>query len=116
MSAYGPHPCLEPGCPTLVLTPRCPTHTLALERVYRQRGHRHLYQTRRWKALSRRVLADNPICPGVGGPCGAITEDVDHLHPVEDGGPMWSTANLQALCHACHSRKTRRDIAARVYT
>ena len=39
----------------------------------------------------------------------AITFDVDHRTPIEQGGNIWSFTNLQSLCHPCHSEKTRRE-------
>ena len=33
--------------------------------------------------------------------------DVDHIRPHKGNEDlMWDEENLQALCHACHSRKT----------
>lgn len=106
-------PCPEAGCPELVTAGRCPTHTREADARYRTRGHRHLYNTKRWRALSRRVLNEEPLCD-CG--CRGLTTDVDHIVPVEDGGPMWSRSNLKALCHAAHSRKTWADVATRTFT
>lgn len=54
------------------------------------------------------VLADEPIChdpyeqhPGRVVP----TTDVDHIISMRRGGDN-SRANLQGLCHECHSYKT----------
>lgn len=106
-------PCPEPGCPELVVRGRCPLHQAEAERRYRGRGDRAVYHTRRWRILSRRVLAEEPLCRA----CQVeLSSDVDHIEPVEDGGPMWARSNLQALCHACHSRKTRQDVATRTFT
>lgn len=37
--------------------------------------------------------------------CGAPANEVDHIMPIRRGGTH-DAENLQALCHACHSRKT----------
>ncbi len=65
----------------------------------------------RWQKLRARFLAQHPVC----AEClkeGRITmaTDVDHIRP-HKGEPelMWNEGNLQALCHACHSRKTARE-------
>ncbi len=58
---------------------------------------------RRWERLRLMVLARQPFCnacdrgePGV---------HVDHIYPKELGGSD-DFGNLQALCAACHGRKT----------
>lgn len=102
-------PCPVPGCAALVAGGYCPTHT---------RGHapprpnpevRRWYATVRWFRLRRRVLeAAAQTCTA----CGHVesTLDIDHVTP-HRGDPrlFWALDNLQALCKACHSRKTTRD-------
>jgi len=58
---------------------------------------------REWQRLRLMVLRREPLCRH----CGAPATDVDHIHRRALGGPD-NMANLQALCHACHSRKTGR--------
>ncbi len=113
-------PCAEPGCPELVTTGRCPTHTTEANARYRHRGRRKWYATKRWRILSNRVLAEEPLCD-CG--CGGLAEEVDHIEPVEDAPTeaealrrMWSRSNLKARCHASHSRKTQADVATRTFT
>ncbi len=106
-------PCPELNCPELVRTGRCAAHTREVEGSYRHRGERKQYRTKRWRALSRHVLAEEPLCD-CG--CGGLTVEVDHIVPVEDGGGMWDRSNLKARCHVSHSRKTRTDVATRTYT
>lgn len=70
-----------------------------------------VYRSPRWRHLRTKYLAEHPTCNAPR--CFALAEDVDHVTPIEDGGEPWNEQNLQALCHACHSRKTARDVAAR---
>ena len=57
-----------------------------------------------WARLRTRVLAEEPLCRH----CGALATDVDHV----SGDPSDNRrANLQPLCHACHSHKTGRERA-----
>lgn len=54
-----------------------------------------------WRELRARFLRAHPRCAA----CGEPATDVDHVVArVRGGADEW--ANLQALCHACHSRKT----------
>jgi 5-methylcytosine-specific restriction protein A len=50
------------------------------------------------------VLRAQPACVV----CGAPATDVDHITPKRLGGRD-DMANLQALCHSCHTRKTMRE-------
>lgn len=75
-----------------------------------------------WQAFARRYLRKHPICSCsevrvwragaeelmVLGPAGAVAPavHVDHVRPLRMGGAKYDPANLQPLCHACHSRKT----------
>lgn len=56
------------------------------------------------------VLAREPLCAECkqGGMVVAASE-VDHIIPLADGGTN-DPENLQALCKACHSRKTARQM------
>ena len=64
-------------------------------------------QTSRWQKLRARVLADEPLCRS----CQRPATEVDHIQPRSKGGALWDRENLQALCSACHSRKTSREAA-----
>ena len=67
---------------------------------------------RRWRKRRRAFLRQHPTCRhcarrGVL----AVANQVDHVVP-HRGNPdlMWSEDNWQALCHACHSHKTAREL------
>lgn len=60
---------------------------------------------RQWEKLRARFLRDNPECEA----CGKPAAHVDHVIPIKAGGARMDAANLQALCHGCHSRKTVRE-------
>ena len=57
-----------------------------------------------WKKLRLMVLARSPLCVR----CQSPGKDVDHIMPKAKGGAD-TMANLQVLCHACHSKKTARE-------
>lgn len=61
---------------------------------------------RRWQKKRRAFLREHPLCVACerAGLTVAAT-DVDHIKPKRDGGTD-DPENLQALCHACHSKKT----------
>jgi 5-methylcytosine-specific restriction protein A len=57
-----------------------------------------------WRKARARFLRSHPYCEV----CGALATDADHRLPLRAGGTH-DEGNLQALCHACHSRKTARE-------
>ena len=113
MPSLPPHPCKAPGCGAVVSSgggSYCAAHQPAgaggdMDR--RKSAARRGYG-RRWQALRRRVLSEQPVCcdpynrhPGEVVPA----VDVDHIVRKRDGGKN-ERSNLQGLCHACHSYKT----------
>lgn len=71
-----------------------------------RRFSRHVTRTKRWKALRAEILErDRYRCQSCG--CAGRLE-VDHIEPVRTHPELsYDPANLQALCPACHTRKTR---------
>ncbi len=65
------------------------------------RGYGH-----NWRKLAMMVLNRDPICVKQG--CNSEATEVDHIVPRRQGGED-SMENLQGLCKACHSHKTRRE-------
>jgi 5-methylcytosine-specific restriction protein A len=97
--------CAQPRCPVLVEKGYCPTHAARPNADIRR-----WYHTALWQRLRALVLREEPLCreclkEGRDTP----STDVDHI--IRHQG-IWALffdrANLQGLCHACHSRKTRR--------
>ena len=72
-------------------------------------GHqgRKIYDDRRWKALRRRILAEEPLCRECNrrGTVEAAVE-LDHIRAIRAGGPAFDESNLQPLCRVCHNLKT----------
>ena len=62
----------------------------------------------RWKRLRIIYLKRHPICENPFGYDHHVVPatDIDHIISRRNGGPD-SFQNLQALCHSCHSQKTR---------
>lgn len=71
--------------------------------------------TMRWRRLRARILARFPLCMDpywVHAPTGQIVPatEVDHRKGLWDHPElMWDESNLQALCHACHHRKSTEE-------
>jgi hypothetical protein len=55
---------------------------------------------RAWRAIRADFLRAHPICA-----CGAAATEVDHVISLRRGGSN-APSNLQAMCKACHARKT----------
>lgn len=115
MPAANPRPCTAWPCPKFR---PCPIHDkrdhdpeLERERNARRTKSTSVYWTPRWDRLRRRILLERPWCQWPR--CHLPATDVDHRIPIEDGGAPWDEDNLQALCHAHHSRKTADDVARR---
>lgn len=70
----------------------------------------------RWKVLRADKLRANPLCEECEAKgLSVLATDVHHVSPVESVAHemgmrhlMFSYANLQSLCHACHSDIHRR--------
>lgn len=102
-------PCATPGCLQLVRSDsHCPAHARQARRAQEgrranaaQRGY-----GRQWRQARSRFLRQNPTCAA----CGAPATVVDHIQPHHGDHTMfWDRSNWQALCGACHGRKTRRE-------
>jgi|ERR1035437_489561 5-methylcytosine-specific restriction protein A len=109
--------CTSPGCGTLVPNGRCDEHRSQARYdsdSRRPNANQRGYDAR-WQVTRRAYLNTHPLCESVE--CMALPEwrrpdatDVDH---VEGRGPKASDghdhAQLQALCHPCHSTKTAKQ-------
>lgn len=108
------HPCAEPGCVELVREGQyCAVHFNTHSQQYnRERGSaaKRGYGAR-WQRVRRMFLAAHPVCEdpyGIHVNQVVLATDVDHIVPKAKGGGDGDD-NLQALCHACHSRKTAKE-------
>ncbi|WCB45049.1 HNH endonuclease [Nitratidesulfovibrio vulgaris] len=109
--------CRHAGCTALTRDPSglCPHHAECAKEEQRtaQRAHDRTRGNAAsrgygsaWRALRAQVLREEPLCRACAAQ-GRITAatDVDHIVSRAQGGTD-DRANLQPLCHACHSRKT----------
>ena len=65
------------------------------------------YNSAKWKKARARVKIEEPFCRI----CGKKADVIDHIIPIKAGGSKLARNNLQALCHACHNKKTLSDKA-----
>lgn len=65
-----------------------------------------LYHSQRWLNTRRKVLARDPICKVCDD---ALSEQVDHVVPLSQGGDPYSLENLRGICVPCHARKSARE-------
>lgn len=108
--------CRHAGCTTLTRDAYglCPLHAeqaeVARRALDRARGSAAArgYGSA-WRKLRVEVLRSEPLCRECAKQGRAVqATDVDHIVPRALGGSD-DRANLQPLCHACHSRKTARQ-------
>lgn len=75
-------------------------------------GHRHLYNSKRWKRIRRALFASQkpfPVCASCGVDLRYFRWEVDHVKPISKGGDFWDPDNLQLLCRHCHIQKSGRE-------
>lgn len=79
---------------------------MAVSRDEFRRFSRPVLRTKRWKVLRLEILErDGFKCRSCGSP---RRLEVDHVKPVRNAPHLsFDKANLQTLCAACHTRKTR---------
>ena len=116
--------CAAPGCPEYTKSDRyCAEHQPkqatrprgeAQRKYDRTRPSRHkLGYGSKWDKARAKFLKQHPRCAR----CPKPSTDVDHIKPWKVNGRknwslFWSVANWQALCHSCHSKKTRAESSA----
>lgn len=106
-------PCRHPGCGVLVSGGYCPAHQpKRAGRSEAAKQWRWMYGTEDWKQLRAAQLLREPFCracarQGLRVPA----EDVDHIRDHKGDWALFTDpANLESLCHSCHSRKTAREL------
>ena len=101
--------CKHPGCNNLIDPNEryCKEHKRERWRGTRSNYNRNpLYNTAKWRRLSKYMLAKFPLCKV----CNVPAAHVDHIVPVVQGGQAFNEENLQTLCVSCHSRKTAKEV------
>jgi len=97
----------------------CDTHRVAVHRDYgrARRGFDAevgFYQSRQWRTARATFLREHPVCVRCAARGRVVAAVVaDHVQPLKRGGARFDVGNLQALCVACHNRKTARETARR---
>ena len=106
-------PCQYPGCYTLVPGGYCDRHRpRTRDRSEEAKAWRWMYGTQNWKRLRSEQLLRAPWCRECAKR-GIRTRatDVDHIRDHKgDWAVFTDEANLQSLCHSCHSRKTLAEL------
>ena len=104
-------PCSYPGCPELTTERFCEAHKRQEAKRYDQRRGSSASRGygSRWQRYRKMFLRENPLCVKCLESDQLVpSTDVAHIKAVSGpSDPMfWLPSNHQALCHACHSRKT----------
>ena len=111
-------PCRHPGCAALIPagTKYCDEHK-PLHPEERRSATKQGYGAA-WRQARKRYLLLHPLCVNCLKEGRYVkATDVDHITPHRgDRALFWDESNWQALCHRCHSRKTRREDHNPVYT
>ena len=97
-------PCRHPGCPNLSDEVYCKVHRSLYARDNATvRGY-----DARWRAARKRYLQRHPLCVECQREEKLVPATVvDHIIPHRgDEALFWDVNNWQAMCKACHDRKT----------
>lgn len=98
--------CPFPGCR---LYQPCPDHRLSSTPRIDPPWYR-VYTTPEWRRLSRRVIAEEPICHW----CTVARSKVaDHVVHLADGGAPYDRANVVGSCNACNVSRGQKAAQAR---
>lgn len=108
-------PCRHPGCYALVPDGYCEAHRpkRTHDRSEEAQRWRWMYQTDEWRLdLRPTQLLQEPFCRECIRQGDRVrATDVDHIKPHRgDWAVFTDRANLQSLCHSCHSRKTMAEM------
>lgn len=83
-------------------------------------GHGWVYKTQEWKSLRQRVLREESRCYLCGITVDKSTRDirlrpsVDHVVPLDSGGPAFERSNARLTHAACNSSKGNRPSADKI--
>ncbi|WP_370548140.1 HNH endonuclease [Edwardsiella tarda] len=103
--------CTEPGCNRRVKSGKCEEHKREARKIQDERrgSRRERGYSNAWEKYRLQFLQANPLCVHCLSD-GQYTPAtiVDHIIPIQGGNDVlfWPASNHQALCHACHNRKT----------
>lgn len=77
---------------------------------YSSSQFKHVYNTARWKRISKLRRARNPLCqPCLERGFHTPATQTDHVHPLHLGGSPFDFNNTQSICNKCHIRKTNKE-------
>lgn len=125
--------CCYPACRTIVrdgLNARCEKHRkpqrrlngtstgtkIFADKAARHGANRHIYDSARWKRISRKKKTMTPFCElcDPDGSKGIIAKIADHIIEIKDNPQLaFSISNIQSLCFDCHAIKTAEEVRKR---
>ena len=114
--------CAATGCHTLVEHGQkyCPVHQYLQRRDDERRNQffngrtksefTEMYAMPEWRKIQTAQLRNNPQC----AMCGAKATEVHHIIPHRGDMELFlNQDNLVSLCHDCHLKETKKEIAER---
>lgn len=104
-------PCVEPGCGAYAsYRGRCHYHAKVNNRRTHNANNKAIYNSKRWRIIRKAQLFAVPLCEQEG--CEQVATDVHHRIDLDQGGAPFDRANLESLCRAHHSQRTRAEQVA----
>ena len=105
-------PCRHPGCPELTRDGWCPKHKPKQQRRASAAYH-SWYSLPIWTDDLRpaQLLREPFCCACARQGIRTLATDVDHIRDHKGDWALFiDRANLESLCHSCHSRKTMQEL------
>lgn len=105
-------PCRHPGCPALTREGWCPAHKPKQAPRRESAAWHSWYSLPIWTDTLRPTqLLREPFCRECARRgLRTLASDVDHIRDHKGDWYLFTDpANLESLCHSCHSRKTAQD-------
>lgn len=109
---------MSPSCYSIAVDgeTRCEKHLVkrkkeVIKNRNRDRRNAHIYDSTRWRVLSKKYRVANPLCEVcLAQGIETYADVVDHIVEIEDDPSLafvWS--NLMSMDHACHAAKTSKE-------
>lgn len=102
--------CNKQGCTALVSRGYCDKHTVSISKGFHKSKYAYFYNTREWRATSKRHRAAEPLCrrckvQGIIRPAALTHHSPALIQLLQRGLNPYDDTYLESLCVACHNNE-----------